>query len=521
MVGLVRPCDMPDFARRRGPAAILLGDQTLTTAYLLSHPGAGDSANLSDEQAARFLLWFAIEGRRRYQHVVFSPSYLAFLAEPVAPYPTRLSAYVLLSRPDLLKSFGNDIARMAAWYRHEGATELGLAPLLSVGERTSTNAVTPRDDRSDLPGVNIVGFGNNVMGIGEDVRALAATLNRVGVHHAVINTHLSEAFGTTVQAAQATPQSDRPLFPVTVFALPPFETARLFVEQGAQLFHRRYNIGYWPWELTTLPELARGAFDLVDEIWASSAFLVDVYSSLTRKPVVLIPPYLNIPEPAPFDLTRYGVAPGDFVCLTMFDFNSFVARKNPQGAIAAFRSAFTDGAAKLVLKTINAHARPDETRALEALCAGDSRCIVIHDTLSRRETVGLIAQVDCLLSLHRAEGFGRIIAEAMALGTSVVATDWSGSASFLDRTRGYPVLCTLRDVAAGEYIYHHGSRWAEPSIADAAARLRETRENDARDDARQQRAKVFMASRYGLDTVAHAVTDRLEKITAHRPDLVA
>jgi glycosyltransferase involved in cell wall biosynthesis len=213
------------------------------------------------------------------------------------------------------------------------------------------------------------------------------------------------------------------------------------------------------------------------------------------------------------------VEASDCVFLAMCDFNSFTARKNPEGAIAAFRQAFPScGAEKLVIKTLNSHGQPAALQRLKALIGNDDRCILIEEALTRPLTAGLIARADCLISLHRAEGFGRVIAEAMALGTIVVATDWSGSTSILDRTRGYPVSYSLRDVAADEYVFNHGSQWAEPSIEDAAVKLRAIRDNLGRDDVLRWRAKAFVESTYGLDTVAAALANRLGILTTKRSE---
>jgi glycosyltransferase involved in cell wall biosynthesis len=543
---------------------ILLNDDTLRTVYWLTHARSSNPDSLTDERAAKFLLWFAVEGRHRYQNLVLSPAYLAFLAAPVPPYCSRLAAYILLTQPVLRERFGTRSELFHAWYYTQGAIEHGLAPLICPREHIFLAAPcarfaarvapltqyqyyrflndselrrrfdpdkdedriallnelsgragiwpdAPAFDRSDLPGVNVIGFGNNVMGIGEDVRALVAALGRAGIPRSIVNVSLSDEFGTSAAHAYDVLHCSRPLFPINIFALPPFETARLHVEHGAQLFHRRYSIGYWPWELTSLPSQWLGVFDLVDEVWAASDFLLDVYRRLTNKPVFRMPPYLNVPKPASIDLECYGVRADDFVFLTMCDFNSFSARKNPEGAIAAFRSAFPSvgGGERLIIKTLNAHGRPAALRQLEAEIDGDDRCILIREAYSRPNIAGLIARADCLLSLHRAEGFGRVIAEAMALGTLVVATDWSGSTSILDGTRGYPVSYTLRDVAEGEYVFHHGSQWAEPSIEDAVVKLRQVRSRTGRNRELRERARMFVESTYGLDTVATALAGRL------------
>jgi glycosyltransferase involved in cell wall biosynthesis len=230
-----------------------------------------------------------------------------------------------------------------------------------------------------------------------------------------------------------------------------------------------------------------------------------------------MPPYLNVPVPEPFDLGECGVVAGDCVFLTMCDFNSFTTRKNPEGVVTAFQKAFpSPGAEKLMIKVLNSHGQPASLQRLKALIGNDDRCILIEKALTRPQTAGLIERADCLVSLHRAEGFGRVIAEAMTLGTVVVATDWSGSTSILDRTRGYPVSYSLRDVAANEYVFNHGSQWAEPSVEDAAANLRTVRDRLGSDGELRRRAKEFVEHAYGLDTVAAALADRLEVLSAAR-----
>jgi glycosyltransferase involved in cell wall biosynthesis len=132
--------------------------------------------------------------------------------------------------------------------------------------------------------------------------------------------------------------------------------------------------------------------------------------------------------------------------------------------------------------------------------------------MPRARLAGLIAAADCLISLHRAEGFGRVLAEAMALGTRVVATDWSGTTDFLDATVGDPVLYKLRDVGPDEYILAHGSRWAEPDIDDAAGKLRAVRDAIGRDIDLRRRAKQRILRKHGLETIVGRVAGRLQDL---------
>jgi len=503
---------------RSSAVDIILSDDTLRLVFLLGHAQSSAPATLSDERASRFLLWFALEGWRRYPDVNFSADYLDFLSAPIPPCASRLATYVLFTKPELRSRFSGDVERFHDWYYDGGAESLGLSPFLSARERDVRRAAQQRDPGgfkkagfSRVPGVNIFGFGDSIMGVGEDARALAAALRYANIPCALINLSLPSDGVTDVAPALDLPKTSRPIFPINIFTLPPFETARLRIERGRALFQDRYSIGYWPWELTSLPDHWKSVFDLVDEVWAASDFLEKVYSGLTDKPVILMPPHVHIPDDEPVDLSLFGLSRDDFIVLSMFDYNSFIARKNPDGALAAFQKAFpSHGKEKLIIKTINADAHPDAARHLATLAAGEKRCVIINKPLSRAQILGLIKQSACFISLHRAEGFGRVIAEAMALGTPVAATDWSGSACFLDATRGYPVSYALRDVEAGEYPFRDGSQWAEPSIADAANKLRVVRAN--RDPAITSRARAFIRDHYGIERVASKLTERLKAI---------
>lgn len=555
---------------------VLMADDTLRTSYLLQVAGNAGAPALDEDIAARFLLWFAIEGRHKCQQVVFSPEYLAFLAAPTPPFVTRLAAQVHVYRRQAPIWNAEDVEAFHAWYYVVGVRELHLTPFLMTAERrflaedhprfirygpkvsrwdyfrflarpgerptvfrqigleqqalaawlaanpaegtAPWHAPPPLWDLSGRPGINVIGSADGVSGIGEDARALSDVLHRAGVPYAIFNVRYPAEVVTTAQLGRDAHLTDRPTFPINVFCLPAFETARLKLAHGENLFAGRYNVGYWPWELSNLPRSWHFAFDLVDEIWASSRFLMDVYQRLTAKPVLYMPPHVGIGDIVPFDRESLGLSPSNVIFLCMFDFNSYVARKNPLAAINAFRMAFPNGGPeRLLIKTINGHANPQAVLELQRYIADDERITLVDGGLTRSEVCGLLQGVDCYVSLHRSEGFGRIIAEAMLLGTPVIATDWSGSASFLNADTGFPVSCTLRSVRADEYVYSEGSVWAEPSSEDAARKMRNVR-NDPRGlpGIRSNAARVVRQN-YGLEPAATRINDWLTAFAGRRP----
>jgi len=223
--------------------------------------------------------------------------------------------------------------------------------------------------------------------------------------------------------------------------------------------------GYWAWELPRAPAQWLKDAALVDEVWAPSRYTAEALAGAAA-PVRVVPHPLFLEDyagvvPAPRRAAFHGVA--------VFDFNSSLARKNPRGAIAAWAEAFGDDAdCELTLKTQNGSLFPPDLAALRAAAPANVR--IVDQAWPYADIKSLIAGADVLVSLHRAEGFGLTPAEALALGTPVVATAWSGVLDFLDESCALLVPSTPTPVADPQGIYR-GQSWAEPDIAAAAAAL--------------------------------------------------
>jgi len=251
---------------------------------------------------------------------------------------------------------------------------------------------------------------------------------------------------------------------------PPELLAALACLGPKQLVGPRY--GYWAWELPRAPSRWRADAALVDEVWAPSRYTADALAGAAA-PVRVVPHPLFLEDyakvaPAPRRAAFQGVG--------VFDFNSSLARKNPQGAMAAWARAFGDDpACELTLKTQNGDLFPEALAALRAAAPGNVR--IVDAVWPYGEVLSLIAGADVLVSLHRAEGFGLTPAEAMALGVPVVATGWSGVLDFMDASCALLVPFTQTPVVDPQGVYR-GQAWAEPDVATAAEALGRLR-NDA------------------------------------------
>jgi glycosyltransferase involved in cell wall biosynthesis len=189
-------------------------------------------------------------------------------------------------------------------------------------------------------------------------------------------------------------------------------------------------------------------------------------------PVVHMPSAV-VAEAKP-DRAAFGLPDGAFVFVCFFDGNSSFERKNPNAAIAAFRRAFpvSQSSVLLIVKAMRAGAASQAWRDLQASAGGDHRIAFVDEEWSREETLGLIASCDGLISLHRAEGFGRPIAEAVLLRRSVVATNWSGNLDFCESGLQLMVEADLQPAPPGAYAWGEGQSWAEPNAAAAAEALK-------------------------------------------------
>lgn len=259
----------------------------------------------------------------------------------------------------------------------------------------------------------------------------------------------------------------------------PSDVIALLSQRSEQLWAGRYRIGYWAYELGDLPPEWASAIPFFHEIWTPSSFVAAAVERARGHATTIVrvaPHPVAVGQPS-----VAGPAGGPFSFLVMFDARSSLARKNPLGAIEAFQRAFApdDPEVRLLLKLVAGWKDPRGIRQLRDAGAGWPNIDFVEDELSDAATGRLVASADCLVSLHRAEGFGLPIAEAMLAGLPVIATDWSGNT---DLTRGatYEVpyrLIPARD-ATGRYN-GTGQDWADPDIRVAADLMRQVRDDPA------------------------------------------
>ncbi len=336
--------------------------------------------------------------------------------------------------------------------------------------------LAPRPARTpaDCTGVTVVGEFSRASGLGESARLTLAAFERLGVpRHAMDVGPLLPAHHDDLPSAGCSlpPEGFALVLHVNPVLLP-----LLLLRLPRRLLGSRLVIGYWAWELAVAPEEWRTQARFVHKIWAPSSFTAAALEGLLpgRVQVMPHPVAIGAAQPACPGRARFGIPEGAVAVLVSVNLASSFERKNPIGAVRAFRAAFGDRPDRvLLLKTGNPdHFRGELMRLFDAV-AGAANIQVITDALSDADTRALMASADIVLSLHRSEGFGLVIAEAMLQGKPVIATAWSGNMDFMDETNAVPVPFRLIPVADPRGVYSvPGALWAEPDLDYAAAQLK-------------------------------------------------
>lgn len=371
--------------------------------------------------------------------------------------------------------------------------------------------MSPRECR--LSGVNYAGFLSAPLGIGEAARGYVEALRRMGLDVACVDTEefLPGLGGPRPSKAIWPLRSTDYPHPVNIVHINPDLLHRFWLKAGHRFFRGRYTIGIWAWETPVFPPRWYNRFRLVDEIWVGGGYMARGISMASPVPVLVMPHGVE-PPAVPPDRERFGLPMDEFIFLFSFDFHSSLVRKNPHGVIEAFRAAFRpEEPARLVIKSINGASLPQELQCLRDLCRG-LRVTFLDRVLSGPDRTCLLASCDAYVSLHRAEGFGLGIAEAMALGKPVIATGYSGNMDFMDVGNSFPVRFRLEPLEEADPPYDKGSLWAAPDLEDASRNLRWVFEHrDAAEDT-GQRARKHLQQHNAFQVIGERMVARLTLI---------
>ena len=334
--------------------------------------------------------------------------------------------------------------------------------------------IIPFERSNYKDGINLIGNIRAETGLGQSCRLVADELEASGIPYSI---YQYDQLG--VMAEGRYPQYENKIsnelpYNINLIHINPHELGLAFQQTHDKIWNGRYNIGFWLWELEDFPDEWVPCFHCMDEIWTPSKFITDCIQKKTDLKVVTVPYHVGLtpPKKGKYDYrNRFRLPTDKFLFLMMYDRTSMTERKNPKAVIEAFKRAFSnEEEVGLVIKINNSS--EEEISLIRSMLPQHKNVYFITEILERQQVNELIYCVDAVVSLHRAEGFGLVLAEAMLLGTPTIATNWSSNTEFMTKETACLVdaeLITLdRDIGS----FKRGNRWAEPDVIQGAEYMR-------------------------------------------------
>lgn len=319
--------------------------------------------------------------------------------------------------------------------------------------------------------INVVAHLNAEMGVGEVARRLISLLSAAGID---LNLVPFEASKARKEHKSLYKTGDFLAGHGTLSCVNADQVGALVAFFGISPRTRKFHNGFWAWELEDFPESFVPAAKLLDEIWTISTFAQKSIEKALSTKVRTV----KVPVPIPNSKTALrrkdlGIPEKTFLVTSSFDFNSDIERKNPAGSIEAFLKSFPKPVgATLFLKSINGNRHMTRFEELKELTLGREDIVLFDGYLDHYQNKGLLELSDIYLGLHRAEGYGLNLADAMARRTAVIATGYSGNLDFMDEVSS--ALVPFEKIPVTNYAgVTVNSKWADPDIEFASRKLRE------------------------------------------------
>lgn len=380
-----------------------------------------------------------------------------------------------------------------------------LGRLISEGKEDFVRSAHP-------DGINLIGLLRAQMGLGQSSRLLADMIENSKYPLSLYDFKLGSALMSSEDHTLDDKITDELKYNINLIHINPDEMKLLYTRMDAEAWKKRYNIAFWLWELEEIPESWKTYFPLLDEIWTPSEFISRSLRKVTNLPVTTIPYCVKAPTDNQYTRTYFKLPEDKFLFLTMYDSNSTRERKNPMGVIRAFKKAFSpdDKNVGLVLKVNNA--REEDMEILKGMLKDYDNIYYVTEIMSKVEVNSLIKAADVFVSLHRAEGFGLVMAEAMLNGTPVIATNWSSNTEFMNENVACMVDYKFTKLEKDCPPYKKGAVWAEPDVAKASVFMKRLYSDHDFYHQLSDDAKAFISEKLGMEKAVSLIEERIEKI---------
>jgi len=370
-------------------------------------------------------------------------------------------------------------------------------------------------------GINFLGFHRGDFSLGIALRTAINSIESVKFPYIVRSLRIKTA-NTQNFARSLKPESEKCKYDVNLISINPDLLFKLPLHIFPHEWLNKFNIGYWFWELPNFPTSWQYALPFIDEIWVSSDFCALAMQS-SKVNVIKIPLAVDLPAPnKKFHLQQLDNVTNYFKFMFSFDYFSSFKRKNPEAVIRAFQLAFPnkDNLAILIIKSINGDQHSTIHSDLKNRYLDDQRIIFIDANMMPEDMASLLNQIDCYVSLHRSEGFGLGLAEAMLLGKPVIATGFSGNLEFMKPTNSFLVSYDLVPIQNGDYSDCDGQKWAEPDIAMASKFMKSIFQNKQLREEVGKSARDYILKHHSKSVMGNAMQERIIQISKSK-DLIS
>ena len=372
-------------------------------------------------------------------------------------------------------------------------------------------------------GANIIGNIKGDNGLGQSARIMCRLLDENNEEH-IIKDFFVPPGGSRTNDTYDDRLTDKLPYDVNIIHVNASEFMVAYLSMGRDVWNYRYNIGYWAWELETFPEEWIPAFKLVDEVWTPSDFVTNTLKKYTDKPVVTVPHCVAPVADKKYDRKHFGLPEDKSLFLVMYNSGSVMERKNPLAAIKAFKEAFCkDEETKrkykdvgLVIKVSEAELSADDEKIISSVIDKDDNIYYMCGQINKTEVNSLLADVDVYVSLHRSEGFGLVMAEAMYLGTPVIATNWSGNTEFMNSDTACMVGYDLIELDRDYDVFKKGNVWADAHVDEAADYMKRLYEDKEFYNQIASNGQAYAKEHLAYKRSADIVSDRLKAIHSGR-----
>lgn len=367
-------------------------------------------------------------------------------------------------------------------------------------------------------GVNLFAHLSAKTGVGEAGRSLYKLLSNSKIPFSLVDIG---DWKSSIKSKKWV-EGSLPSYPISIFVTNANVIQHIMKDKlGFSAWREKYNIGYWHWELSDFPDFWQKSFIDLSEVWVSSDFCLDTISKSSPIPVVKVPWRPETDSSLQYSRKDFGFKKDEYVFLFIYDSSHYVERKNPLDLITAFKKAnLSKDKTKLFIKTMNIRSYNFPYNKLLRKAIRDEKNILFSEEFYERgKVLDLINACDCYVSLHRSEGFGATIFEAMTLGKPVIATAYSGNMDFMNVGNSFPVKYNLikikEDIAS---TYTKGNVWAEPDVDHATQLMKYVYEHQNKAKEIGKRARLEVERNYSWKKLSDQLKNRI-KIIANSIDL--